>query len=203
MRFGTLSKWALPALISVLLVVLSATVTAYEPEGADPRSVVSQFAGSTPERCVFAGEGLQLCSWSLEGRLIGSTTPDALVLALNLICELGIAAPFEGEPRCEVHPTGQLSPALPPVGAGDPEHAPARILDSIALAATTTEISWAMGVIPTQCRSGSGAQRCDWPVAAGGGAALDATLRCELPLDGTPRRADSCQIVERADPEPS
>jgi hypothetical protein len=198
MRSISLSKRALSALTSALIVALSPSVTASEAEAPEPISVVSQFAGTEPERCVFASAGQKVCSWSLDGRLIGPEAPDAPTLALNLICEVSIDSQSAGEPRCEVHPVGLLTPALPPVGAGGSENSDLRVLAGVASATTTTEISWAMGAIPAQCRSASGAQRCDWSLPTEGRAGKDAVLRCELPLDGTPRADGSCQIVERS-----
>jgi hypothetical protein len=201
MRAISLSKRALSALTSALIVALSPTVTAVEAEAPEPVSVVSHFAGTEPDRCVFASAGQKVCSWSLDGRLIGPESTDAPTLALNLICEVGIDSQSTGEPRCEVHPVGVLASALPPVGAGGPQSSDVRVLEGVASATTTTEISFAMGAIPIRCRSVSGAQRCDWSLPAERSEGRDAVLRCELPLDGTPREFGSCQIVERsADP---
>ena len=199
----TTIKWTLTVLTLLALLttpgaILGLTDEAPEPGSAavQPVSVVSQFAGSAPTRCVFASRGLQLCSWPLEGRLIGAEDPGDVALALNLICELGIEGESNLEPACEVHAVGPLSAQLPSVSAGSPARPDARVLDRIADAATTTEISRALGAIPELCRTGSGVQRCEWDLPSNGRAADTAKLRCELALDGSPRGADSCRVVE-------
>ena len=67
------------------------------------------------------------------------------------------------------------------------------------------DLSHLVGGIPAQCRTGFGAQTCDWSFADGQPAyplvaALASTdpatgavqLSCVLPLDGSGRGADSC-----------
>lgn len=200
MSFSAASKSTLAilllAVVSATLVGLLAGATESEPGEVRPVAAVSQFAGSAPERCVFASPGLQLCSWLMEGRLIGAQDPGEEALALNLICEVGIDAGSDLEPSCKVHPVGPLSPPLPAVSAGFPLQASTTLPDRIGDATTITELSRELGEIPVQCVTGPGVQRCEWRLRPEDQSAQTATLRCELPLDGSPRRADSCRIVE-------
>lgn len=200
MSFSAASKTPLAilllAVVSATLVALLAGATESEPVEDRPIAAASQFAGSAPERCVFASPGLKLCSWLIEGRLIGAADPGEEALALNLICEVGIDTGFERESSCKVHPVGSLSSPLPAVSAGSPLQASTALPDWIVDATTITELSHELGEIPVQCVTSPGVQRCEWPLRPENQSAQTPRLHCELPLDGSPRRADSCRIVE-------
>jgi len=156
---------------------------------------VSAFAGAEPARCVFASPGLQICSWPLAGRLFGTDDPGETTLALNLICELAIDVDDGRRPECRVHSLGALVEALPAVSAESPSQARARVLDRISEATTVVALSHSLGELPTRCQTAAGEQRCEWTNPGDVGTAR---LRCELPLDGSPRLADSCELIEVA-----
>ena len=91
--FGTrATAWVIG--VAVLLGVAHARVDASETEvpARTPMEAAEELAGGVAERCVFGAPGVQICSWPLEGRLIGERSDGETPFALNLICEVAIEA---------------------------------------------------------------------------------------------------------------
>lgn len=175
-----------------------------------PGSVApSSLAGGPPARCAFSSPGRQVCSWSIEGRLFGASPagPQAEPGSINLVCELALDEGGSGEPLCRAHPVQKPAPEeveLPPVAAPGPSLAGGRphVIEALQDARTMTDLSHAIGDVPTRCLTGARQQTCVWLLMPGTSGharlalALDepapVVVRCNLPLDGSPRAAGSC-----------
>ena len=182
--------------VAVLLGIAHVRVEARESDETlqTPLEAVEAFAGGAAERCVFAAPGIQICSWPLEGRLIGQGAVGETPLAMNLICEVAIEALGEA-PNCDVHPVGSLEGGLPHVSSGGDLDTTDGILERIHGADTTAALSRILGEIPAYCRSGAGVQRCDWMLPLGAMEDATGALRCELPIDGSARAPGSCAVL--------
>lgn len=202
----------------VVLVGVSAAIAlvlAAAPEGdslaEDPplaaltRDLVIAFTGTQPERCVFAAPGRELCTWQLPGRMF---RPNEVAPAkgVNLVCELplGPGADLEdASGACRAHPRTVPAGDLPAVSAAaGPMRDPGA---ELAEARTATSISHFLGDGPKRCRTRRDDQLCDWEVEStelghaplarlARAASGRIRLRCQLPLDGSPRRPSSCDV---------
>ena len=155
---------------------------------------VERLMGKPAEHCVFARPDYQLCRWQVEGRLVRPIARGGVGDgdSVRVVCELPMRGDAAGV--CYAHPEGESR--LPAVAAaslpGDP----------FASLATIGALSHALGDIPESCSTRGGAQLCAWPIPPGtlgveepASDTEDMQLRCLLPLDGSPRAVDSCEVV--------
>lgn len=185
----------------------SSPATQADFDASDTKDELIEFAGHEPERCVYSAPSLELCSWRL-----GESDRGWAVLAeplgtrsdLNLVCEI----PIDGSPRAEGSCIGYALAAspLPAVSAsiGAVEARRDAAEQRLAAARTVRELSDLLGDAPDKCLTGMGVQTCAWSVSeeavgyglvgalASSAGALE--LRCLVPLDGSPRAADSCTV---------
>jgi len=155
---------------------------------------VEQLLGAPAERCVFARPDFRLCSWQVEGRLVRPITRGGVGdgESVRVVCELPLRDGAAGV--CHAHAEGESR--LPSVSAASSPG------DPFASLATIGALSHALGDIPESCSTHGGAQLCSWPLPPGAAAsdalpsdAEDVRLRCLLPLDGSPRADDACEVV--------
>jgi hypothetical protein len=155
---------------------------------------VEQLLGEAAERCVFARPDHRLCSWQVEGRLVRPITRGGVGDGdrVRIVCELPLREGAAGV--CHAHAEGESR--LPSVSSANSPG------DPFASLATIGALSHALGDIPESCSTHGGAQLCSWPLPPGTAAsdavasdAEDVQLRCLLPLDGSPRADDSCEVV--------
>lgn len=168
---------------------------------------VASAASGKPERCVFSAPGMQLCTWDYEGDPARLGLSE-VALDPRIVCELPIAG-GDDERVCAAH-GGQALPAVSAPGApeaasasgfGDMRHALGELADAQTLAA----LSHLIGDVPATCRTGLGIQTCSWSIsdrlegypliAALVEVEQNAELSCVLPLDGSPRAANSCEVT--------
>ena len=177
-------------------------------------AAVTRVAGGPPERCFMAAPDRKVCRWLVEGRLMSGKSPTRPggEAGLVLVCELRRGA--ADDPECVAHAldTADARPqdaaGLPPVsaasGSDSLEQRRTRARIELSVARTLVELSHLVGDVPDLCRTGLGIQNCEWqlrPESEGherlavlGATDAAATLRCAVPLDGTPRRADTCSL---------
>jgi len=149
---------------------------------------VEQLAGGPADRCVYASPGRKLCRWQLDGRLVRPITRGGVGDGgrVRLLCELPTGG--EGPGACQVHPIGET--ALPAVAALGAVQDPYRALSTLA------SLGQALGDVPERCTTLGFAQSCTWPLAGDAGSGSgEPVLRCLLPLDGSPRADDSCEVT--------
>jgi hypothetical protein len=171
------------------------------------KSELSRYAGAEPERCVFSGPDLELCSWRIDRSApawAALAEPLDVAADLNLLCEL----PMDGSPRaadsCAAY--ARVGAGLPPVSAGEGAAEGAEAV--LREARTLRELAGLLGDAPDRCRTGPGFQTCAWMVgsdapgypllaALASGLEDESPLRfeCKLPLDGSARSSDSCVTV--------
>ena len=170
---------------------------------------LSRFAGGPPERCAFASPDQMVCSWQVAGRPL-SEKPGQRVAGgtSKLVCEVALSHDAPHRSLCQVHAATTTEDGLPPVSAALANALalqPARVMDRLAHARTIAELSHFVGDVPRRCRTGSGEQACAWLLLPGthghdriaprGEAVGPVALRCVLPLDGSPRSAESCSVT--------
>lgn len=185
----------------------SGPATQADLDASATKTELSEFAGREPERCVFSAPSLELCSWRLQEVDRGWAVlaePLGASGGVNLVCEV----PIDGGPRTEGSCVGHALaagklPAVSATGGAPGEHREAAA-QRLAAARTVRELSELLGDAPDKCLTGMGVQRCAWSLSeempghelvaelATAPGALE--LSCLVPLDGSPRAADSCTV---------
>lgn len=184
---------------------------------------IEAFAGVPVTRCVAAPGAMSLCEWQLGNRAAGwkalamAIDTDDRVALLCLVSEDGsprtpgsctAASMRSNRSRWGVTSPARRKGAKPPKQQhASPASIRAAARAEIDAARTLVEISRMLGATPVDCGPGlPGSQVCLWKgsarmhghavLAASIGASMSkkVTLRCSLPLDGSPRSPGSCQV---------
>lgn len=199
------------AIVFVVLANASPEAGDAGPDTWASEAELELLAGAEADRCVHAGPGRKLCSWSLSGRLLrpGGTPAEERAEVVSLICELPVKVDGAAQGPCRTHARGDRTAEaatsdLPHVSSRGPALDREEVWRELSEARTVTALSHLMGAVPNACslRLQSDYQRCEWRLTEGQGplAALApaegaGVLRCALPLDGSDRDPTSCGVV--------
>lgn len=185
---------------------------------------ISNLVGAQPERCVDVTAHSRLCQWRLGGRQAGwRPIAEALRTGdpVNLLCELPTDRSPRSRDSCVAFPRRSdrtrfqiaADQRTRSVRAKAEKERAARAKyrrlanERLAAAANATGLSHVVGAAPVRCDAIVGDRlHCVWRASAktyGHGTLVESIgaakrhrvrLDCELPADGSPRRADACRV---------
>lgn len=192
----------------LVCVLFAAGSASAEPGFLASQAEAQALAGREEPRCFSVTPDRKVCRWRIDGTLVraGDRTDSE---GMNLVCRLP-KDPAEGIGSCIAHLRARVEPApLPPVSAaGGPELVSSLrdglIQRRLAMAGDLNELSHLVGDVPEACESEGAYQTCTWTLTAGTLAharlaaqadqARPVELRCTLPIGGSERDPDSCQV---------
>lgn len=212
MSIGTASNIRIASARSLALVAAALVVSLVAPAAAEPGFLATQeeaqsLAGKQGPTCFSLTPDRQVCRWRIDGLLVQSGDR-ADSSGVNLVCRLP-KNPDEGLGSCMAHSRAMLPEStLPAVSAPGPEIVSSLrdglIQRRLAMAGDLNELSHLVGDVPDSCSSEGSTQTCRWTLPVGSlaharlssqaDAQRPVTLRCELPIAGYERNADSCQV---------
>jgi hypothetical protein len=185
------------------------------------QKALDEWVGAPPESCWASGPGVVLCEWKLSrhepnGRelavAIRTTKPMALMCALPDDGSERLASSCVARPRRSNRAefsTSKVTPLHDYTMRDIRKRIQKLAQEWIDESRTMTTLSFLLGSVPTRCLPPeAGTQECWWHLddsvygqgtvatALGVRSTKKVRLRCTLPINGSPRIADSCEASE-------